>query len=196
MLNENLSVALKEWAVVQRSLLEGHQIMMLRKGGIVEDTGDFELRTSEFLIFPTYIHETERAGDLQPCFGGWLSEGERRRSAPDEIRFECACEVVDVVRVSHPETLIKLSPQHIWSEQFIRGRFDWEPYKPIFVLLVRAYQLATPVIVPNEPEYGGCKSWVTLREPISTKGAVPALTNDGDFARRIELTKGLLEARQ
>jgi hypothetical protein len=191
MLNDRLRVALKEWAVVQRSLLEGRQIMLVRKGGIVEESGDFDLRADQFLIMPTYIHQTERAGDVQPAFGDWLAEEESRRAGEDSIRFEAACEVVDVVRVRKVETLTQLAQQHIWSEQFLRGRFDWEPYKPVFVLLVRAYALPGPVVAPNRPEYGGCKSWIELAEPISAVGAIAAIADDS-FARRLALTKNSL----
>ncbi len=194
MLAESLRIALKEWAVVQRGLLEGHQMIMLRKGGIIEETGDFDLRAEQFLIQPTYAHETERAGDLQPCFGQWLAEEEARRPLDAVIRFEAACEVVDTVRLISPDTLLKLAPQHIWSRQFIEGRFNWEPYKPMTALIVRAYALAEPVIVPVQPEYGGCRSWSELREPVSTTGASPALASEPDFARRAALTKKLLLA--
>ena len=62
MLPNELTTALKEWAVVQRSLLEGHQIILLRKGGLIEESGDFDLRAERFLLYPTYAHETERDG--------------------------------------------------------------------------------------------------------------------------------------
>ena len=186
-----LTLALKEWAVTQRALLEGHQLLLLRKGGIVEETGDFDLRAETFLLYPTYAHETERAGDVQPCFGQWLAEEETRKLPPGQIRIEAFAQATDVVRVAHPEVLVKLMPQHIWSPQFIQGRFDWEPYKPVFVLLLRAYALAAPQIIPTRQEYGGCRSWVTLTEPISTVGAVPAVSDD-TFARRQELTRHLL----
>ena len=192
MLTETLTLALKEWAVVQRSLLEGHQIMLLRKGGLIEETGDFDLRAGQFLLYPTYEHETERAGDLQPCFGQWLKEEESRKSSPGEIRIESAAEVTDVIKVDDREKLLNLAPQHIWSPQCIHGRYDWEPYKPIFVLLLRAYRLAAPVLLPVERGYGGCKSWIELSSPISTLGAVPAVS-DEYYARRRELTLKLLE---
>ena len=192
MLPDELSVALKEWAVVQRSLLEGHQIILLRKGGLVEETGDFDLRARQFLLYPTYAHETERAGDLQPCFGAWLREEEDRKTGPDEIRIEAAAEVTDVLRVDDRRKLLALAPQHIWSPQFIAGRYDWEPYKPVFVLLLRAYRLARPRTLPVERGYGGCRSWVDLAEPVSTVGATPA-ASDERYARRRELTLSLLE---
>ncbi len=192
MLSNELTTALKEWAVVQRSLLEGHQILLLRKGGLIEESGDFDLRAAQFLLYPTYAHETERTGDLQPCFGQWLGEEEARKTGPTEIRIEAAAEVSDVVRVDDRAKLLNLAPQHIWSPQFINGRYDWEPYKPVFVLLLRAYTLATPVVLPVLRQYGGCRSWVEMAEPVSTAGAVPAVSEER-YARRRALTLRLLE---
>lgn len=186
-----LTLALKEWAVTQRALLEGHQIVLLRKGGIIEDTGDFDLRADTFLLYPTYAHETERAGDVQPCFGQWLGEEEARKTDAAHIRIESFAQATDVVRVGSPQTLIRPMPQHIWSPQFIQGRFDWEPYKPVFVLLLRAYALTAPSVIPTRREYGGCRSWVTLDAPFSTQGAVPAVSDD-TWERRRELTLRLL----
>ena len=191
MLSNELTTALKEWAVVQRSLLEGHQILLLRKGGLIEESGDFDLRAGQFLLYPTYAHETERAGDLQPCFGQWLGEEEARKTLPTEIRIEAAAEVSDVVRVDDRAKLLNLAPQHIWSPQFIHGRYDWEPYKPVFVLLLRAYRLAAPVVRPVLTQYGGCRSWVEMAEPVPTAGAVPAVSEER-YERRRELTLRLL----
>ena len=192
MLPEQLSIALKEWAVVQRSLLEAHQIVMVRKGGIIEESGDFDLRARHFLLQPTYIHETERLGDVQPCFGDWLNEEEKRKPAVGMLRFDAACEVVDTIRADRPDSLVRMSAQHIWSEQFLRGRFEWEPYKPVSVLLVRADALARPVVTPMRSEYAGCKSWIELALPVDTAGAVPAIRRSTDFARRVDLTRRLL----
>ncbi len=191
MLSNELTVALKEWAVVQRSLLEGHQIILLRKGGLIEESGEFDLRAGQFLLYPTFEHETERAGDVQPCFGQWLREEEARKTTPTEIRIEAAAEVTDVLRVDDRAKLLNLAPQHIWSLQFIHGRYDWEPYKPAFVLLLRAYRLAAPVVRPVLRQYGGCRSWIELAEPVSTAGAVPAVS-DERYGRRRELTLRLL----
>ncbi|HEY3330741.1 MAG TPA: DUF1802 family protein [Capsulimonadaceae bacterium] len=192
MLPETISIALKEWAVVQRAMLENHQILLLRKGGLIEESGEFDLKARDFLILPTFIHETERAGDVQPCFLDWLRDEEAKRPAPNRIRFEAACHVTDIVRAESRDALKKLAPQHIWSDQFIDGRYDWEPYKPVFALICRAYRLESPVTVPFEDEYGGCKSWIELREPISTLGAVPAMIGDDEYAKRADLTAAML----
>lgn len=191
MLPDVLQTALKEWAVVQRALLEGHQIFLLRKGGIAEATGDFDLRARDFLLYPTYEHETERAGDVQPCFGQWLREEETRRPERDWVRIEAAAHVTDIVRVDDRDKLIRLAPQHIWSRQFLDGRYDWEPYKPVFVLLLRAYALPEVHLLPVRREYGGCRSWIEMEQPLAAAGAVPVLP-DAHFARRRELTLSLL----
>ena len=46
--------ALKEWAVVCRALEEGRQIVLLRKGGILEYRQSFKVKHDRFLLFPTY----------------------------------------------------------------------------------------------------------------------------------------------
>ena len=128
---------------------------------------------------------------MQPCFGQWLREEEARKTAPTEIRIEAAAEVTDVLRVDDRAKLLNLAPQHIWSPQFIHGRYDWEPYKPVFVLLLRAYRLAEPTVRPVLRQYGGCRSWIEMAEPVSTAGAVPAVS-DERYERRRELTLKLL----
>ena len=190
--SNHVRLALKEWAVVQRSLLEGHQIILLRKGGLIEETGEFDLRAAQFFLYPTFEHETERLGDVQSCFGQWLREEEARKPPRDQIRIEAAAQVTDIVRVDDRERLLALAPQHIWSPQFVHGRYDWEPYKPVSVLLLRAYALPQPHLLPVRPEYGGCRSWVELAEPISTHAMTPAVSDD-HYARRRELTLRLLE---
>jgi hypothetical protein len=188
---EDITTALKEWAVVQRSLLEGHQIMLIRKGGLIEENGEFALQANRFLIYPTYEHETERLGDVQDCFGKWLLEEEAARPAKNEIRFAAFAEVTDIIKLEAREPLIRLSPTHIWKEQFINLRFDWEPYKPVYVVLLRAYRLPEPIVRPYLEQYGGCRSWIELAEPILTDGSAPAISEEF-FNRRRELTLKVL----
>ncbi|MDR3710803.1 MAG: DUF1802 family protein [Capsulimonadaceae bacterium] len=185
MLPETLQIALKEWALVQRALLEGRQIVLLRKGGLIEDTGEFDLKARSFLLMPTYIHETERAGDVQPRFHEWLRDEEARRPAENRVRFEAACDVTGIVQVANREPLKALSGEHVWTDQFIDGRFDWEPYKPVFALFCRAYRLAAPVEVPFDSDYAGCRSWIELRESVSTAGALPAIARDAAYDDRV-----------
>ena len=45
------------------------------------------------------------------------------------------------------------------------------------------FNMQQPYTLPMRPEYGGCKSWVTLERPLSTAGAVAAVA-ESEFARR------------
>ena len=46
--------ALKEWAIVCKALEEGRQVLLLRKGGIMEYRQGFEVKHNNFLLFPTF----------------------------------------------------------------------------------------------------------------------------------------------
>ena len=50
-------VALKEWSLALRAIREGRQTILLRKGGIVEETGAFDVVSDRFILFPTFYHQ-------------------------------------------------------------------------------------------------------------------------------------------
>ena len=58
-MSTNCQTALKEWAVTVDALARGQQILLLRKGGIHEDSKDFRVVHPEFLLYPTYEHQRE-----------------------------------------------------------------------------------------------------------------------------------------
>ena len=58
-------MALKEWAVTCQALARGEQVLLLRKGGIHEDSKDFRVIHREFLLYPTYEHQKREL--LQPA---------------------------------------------------------------------------------------------------------------------------------
>ena len=49
--------ALKEWAVIVHALLEGEQIVDVRKGGIKEDGRHFDVPAKRFWLSPTAEHQ-------------------------------------------------------------------------------------------------------------------------------------------
>jgi len=70
----SLDIALKEWASVIAALESGRQILLLRKGGILEQSNKnrFSIIHNEFLFFPTYLHQSrgELKDDLDFEAGG------------------------------------------------------------------------------------------------------------------------------
>src|SRR5213075_1824258 len=165
-----LNVALKEWASVCNALEEGRQIILLRKGGILEAIGGFELEHPQFFLFPTYLHQNAQM----------LKEPERKRlvqmtQEPQEIVLSSAATVTDIIRLRDRAQMDRLEEEHIWTSPLIDMRFSYRPQNPLYLLLLRVYRLAAPITIQNTAEYAGCKSWVPLDKPVSTDSARPAI---------------------
>lgn len=186
-----LASALKEWSVAVRALREGRQILLLRKGGIREAEGEFVVEARETLLFPTFEHQIEQTGTLQPCYGAWLEDEEKRRPSGENVRIEACARITDILVVEDFDALYTLKSQHIYSDAFLKFRIENEPHRPLYCLFLRAYDLPRPVTVPMEMDYYGCRSWIRLTEPISTEGATPVLS-DHTYAERVRVTTRLL----
>jgi hypothetical protein len=187
-----LTAALKEWAVAIRALREGRQILLLRKGGIREEGGEFEVQTRDVLLFPTYEHQMEQAGMIQPCYGAWLQEEQRRKPTDELVRLDAWARITDVLIVRQFEALYTLKSQHIYDDSLLRFRTENEPHKPLFALFLRAYELPAPVTVPMEMDYYGCKSWISLTQSVVTGSTKPVLS-DHTYSERVRVTRRLLE---
>src|ERR1051325_8238046 len=119
-LPEELNVALKEWASVCNALEEGRQIILLRKGGILEAIGGFELEHPQFFLFPTYLHQNAQM----------LKESERKRPVvlkeePAEVVLSSAATVSDIFRLRDRAQMDRLESQHIWTSSLIDMRFSY-----------------------------------------------------------------------
>ena len=80
-----LAIAFKEWAVICAALAAGRQSVILRKGGIAEESGLFRPEHPEFLLYPTYFHE--HRGGVKPEFDSLFAAAEAARPEPGTIRF-------------------------------------------------------------------------------------------------------------
>ena len=180
----SLQIALKEWAIVCHALESGRQMLLLRKGGIYEAAGEFELENPQFLLFPTYLHQNLAMLKPEDQVGF-----EPRSAEPAQIRISGAAEVTDIVQLKSRAQMEALDAEHVWTPPLIDMRFNYKPTNPLYLMLVRAYRLRAPVTVENTPAYAGCKSWVPLDEPIDTSGATPAIDDSAFEARRQRILK-------
>src|SRR5882762_8123505 len=160
-LSSQLNVALKEWASVCSALQEGRQIILLRKGGILEAIGGFELEHPQFFLFPTYLHQNAQM----------LKEHERNRlvvlkEEPAQVVLSSAAIVTDIVRLRERKQMDALDREHIWTAPLIDMRFNYRPQNPLYLLILRIFRLRQAITIQNTPEYAGCKSWVPLDESI------------------------------
>jgi hypothetical protein len=173
-------IALREWAVAVRALEQGRQIVALRKGGIAEETREFRLESPRFYLFPSYEHQKphlikpEAAEDLAAV----QAEAATR---PGRVRISSYAEAADDLELTDPEALRRLNGQHIWTEDYAEERLKWKRTKPLHVLVLRVFRLASPVDVPLRGEYAGCKSWLRLEERLPAPELRPVL-DDSRFA--------------
>lgn len=183
---ETTTHALKEWAVAVEALTQGKTIMLLRKGGIKEEGNRFQVVHDQILLYPTYEHQqshllkTEYATQVNSVTSGWH---------PETIGINSWAKITNILQVSNESTVTKLLPYHIWNEQFISERFNWKPRQPLYVILLRTYRLSEAVMISYRQEYGGCRSWIDLVEPIVIKGAIPVLSDT-------KYTQQVMEIRQ
>ncbi|MBI3881665.1 MAG: DUF1802 family protein [Verrucomicrobia bacterium] len=185
-----MRIAFKEWAIVVDALGRGGQILILRKGGISEDRGGFQVEHPEFLLFPTLFHQ-QRASVVTPAQKRF-DEIEKDFPAKDKVRLEFFCRVVDWRKLDSLAAAESLRGQHIWRDEVIADRFDWGREKSIYALAIRVLRLPQRLDLPMRESYAGCKSWVELEPDIDTTGATPVL-DDAAFAAKLERFTTALE---
>ncbi|YAF95486.1 MAG: DUF1802 family protein [Nodularia sp. CChRGM 3473] len=181
--------ALKEWAVAINALENGKTIMLLRKGGIHEKNGRFQVAHEQILLYPTYEHQqafmlkTEYANLVYPVTPGWH---------PEKVPISSWAKITDILPVSEESIVKALLPFHVWNEHFISDRLKWKPRQPIYILLLRTYKLPQKIEIPYHHEYGGCKSWIDLVQPIQLKGAEPVLS-DCNYTELVETIRSIID---
>ncbi len=168
-------IALKEWAVVVEALASGEQLLLLRKGGIRDPRGSFDLQHREFLLYPTTEHANQEA--IRPEFHSRFAGALERREEPSQISFHVYGGVALALELKEARQLSGLEKYHIWTPAFLEERLRYRPGAPACLLVIRAYRLPRAVVRPALPEYAGCISWVTLAEPVPLEGAEPVVEN-------------------
>ncbi len=169
-MRDRLDRALKEWAVACNALRDGQMSLLIRKGGIREEGGVFRVDDSEFFLLRTHVHQN--AGLLRDPWAGRVAP---QASEPDQVVIDTAATVELVAPARDEEQLAQLADLHIWNGAYLRQRFNFNPYDPLYVMLLRVYKLAAPLIVPMTADYTGCRSWVTLAQDLPTSGALPSI---------------------
>ena len=185
-----MRTAFKEWAVIVDALGRGEQIVVLRKGGISEGRGGFQIEHPSFLLFPTLFHQQRES--VLPA-----AQREFDRLAPnfpDEgmLRLEFFAQVAEARRLDSLAAAERLRGQHVWRDEVIAQRFEWGREKNIFALALRVFRLPDAVELPMLPGYGGCKSWVELDVALAAPIAEPVLTDEA-FAEKFGRFRAALD---
>ena len=169
--------------MVVRALLEGEQILDVRKGGLREEGRHFSVQASRVWLYPTVEHQQPEL--VKPAYRRWVETTEAEAPPDRAIRIEGWADVVGVATVSEPEVLDALDGKVVWARDYVETRYRWKSRDPLHVLALRVHRLDEPVVVPFRDEYGGCTSWVDLAglpDPASV-ASTPALSDVAFDAR-------------
>ena len=179
--------ALKEWSAIERILASGRSTLLLRKGGIWERKGGFEVEHREFWIFPTHFHQNPH--ELAAGYRWALEQPEP--PSRDAISIQSYAVVTDALKVEDLALLHALEGLHPLDRASVESRFRYRDRPFLHALILRLYSLPESREIPNTLDYEGCISWVELDEALSTSGADPVLS-DADFeAQRAEILSRL-----
>jgi hypothetical protein len=175
-----VSWVLKEWQAAVTALLQGETILLLRKGGIREARGQFSLAARQVLLLPTLEHQ--KSSLLKAPFQPLAAEG-----APldaDQICFTGWATITHALPLTAAAEVTPLLPHLIWNEQFVEERLGWQPDRPLYGLLLRAYRLESPLVLPRHAGYRGCRSWVEIGQSVAVEDSTPALA-EADYTDQV-----------
>ncbi len=177
------TIALREWAVAVEALASGRQVIVLRKGGIAEETKEFMVESPSFYLFPSYEHQKPHLMK-EESREAVVRTQEEASAHPDTVKIAYYAEVEHDLEVTDEETLGRLDKLHVWTQDYAAERLKWKKTKPLHVLVLRVYVLEEPVWLPVDDSYGGCKSW--LRIPSIHTSAMRPVLSDDKFAAKAE----------
>ncbi len=174
---------LKEWSTAIDALLTGELILLLRKGGIADPARPFANLCRQIALFPTHEHQAAHALKAEYPIKNWASQA--------DIILSGWAQITHGFTLDSLRTVQSLLPFHIWTADFIAERFNWRPQQPLQILCLRTYAFQQPISLSNIPQYGGCRSWITLESPIPTDTSLPALS-DAEYLARLNAVEAAL----
>ena len=184
------AIALKEWAVAINALAKGEQILLMRKGGIAEETKNFQIVEPAFYLFPTYLHQKKEL--LKEEYRSYVDEEiEKWEKESNKVPIRYFAEVIQDIEIDDIVQLNKLMPYHIWTDDFAEGRLHWKKDKPLHVLIVRVYEVVPNYSILMKDEYNGCKSWIQIDSPFDGFELRPVLTDEEFNNQQLQIEKAL-----
>jgi hypothetical protein len=81
-----------------------------------------------------------------------------------------------------------LANYHIWNESYVNARMDYNPGKPMSVILLRVFKLERPILIENKAEWTGCRSWIPLDIDVTGR----PIMDDLQFNTTASEIKGVL----
>lgn len=161
-LNSNanvISAALKEWAVVCKALEDGRQVLLLRKGGIMEYRQGFQMRHDTFFLYPTFEHQSRDF--IQTDYVEKFEMIMQEQPSAGKNTITSYARSVTVKQITDASLLSSLRKYHIWNDNYVNQRMNYNPKRPLSVVLLKVYRI-DPIEVDVKSEWLGCKSWIPI----------------------------------
>ena len=182
-MNTVMTAALKEWAIVCKALEDGRQVLLLRKGGIMEYRQGFDVKHYNFLLYPTFEHQSKES--IQVDYADKLDIVSKDRPKSDEKnQITAYARTVLVKHITDSSLLKSLQKYHIWSDRYVSVRMNYNPKRPMSIILLRVYKLDNPIEVDVKSEWLGCKSWISIDSHLCQLKSLNFLEQQGQ--RHIE----------
>ena len=202
------AAALKEWAIVCKAIEDGKQVLLFRKGGIMEYRNGFELKHKVFFLFPTFEHQSidsiqsEYREELEVLKQQQqqkdntqslnqkennISNEKNSKVTQDIINISSFVEITHFIEINDISKLEKLEKYHIWNLDYVKMRFNYNPKKPLYLLMLRAYKLNELIEIQNSPEWSGCKSWIQF----DLKDVIIKGNQINDLSQHLEYLKSI-----
>lgn len=143
----------------------------------------------EFVLYPTYEHQSHDR--VTPEAQAWLDKVVAEQPQPGRVRIGLSAKVAEVFEVKEIARLKALAALHIWAPGVVEQRFAYGEKTGAVVILIRAFRLVSAVEFEELPKYAGCRSWVPLVVPVTTRGATSVMT-DEQFAGQADAVRAIL----
>lgn len=192
----NATIGFKDWALVCEAMGRGRQSIILRKGGLAEGRLGFQFRHQEFFLFPTQYHEQAqkiRPEELRkleqsgPC-STEVSDETEKGSHPDFIEIRYAFRLEWSGWIDDVQTLERLVPFHIYTDEVARERFAYDETRSgagLTIAVGRVMKLNRPWVFPDAPAYGGCRSWIEKLLSLPGDLSLTPVLSDDEHAERL-----------
>ncbi len=169
------AVGFKDWSLVCSALGGGRQSVILRKGGIAEGRAGFRFKHHSFFLFPTQYHQ--QAERVRPEILPELTPEPPAPAGTVIIRYFFTVDWA--LWIDDRAALQRLEPFHVWREEVVRERFEYDDQRGLQCAFGRVYRLDPAWSFPDRPSFGGCRSWITLPDfPADTTVLQPVLGDE------------------
>jgi hypothetical protein len=179
-----VKVALKEWDVQARALESGRVALLMRKGGIVEQHGEFSVQHERFWFYKTFLHQNK--AELRPEFQDLLRENPH----VGQVELSSFAVVEKTWKLDDLTTIRRLETHNALTADALERKFHYRHKPFVHALLLRVYT-CEPVFILETPEYAGCVSWVHLENSIEARHPQPVLSDQNFLEVKTQLEANL-----